>query len=88
MTQGAPAVQAAQSTPGNDGADAPVKAAPKKKGLSQMNGVVVNCLQETHDTWSLDISVGDDEMEYIAGQFISIDPKQFPELVTYVRYDG
>ena len=44
MTQAAPAAQAA----------------PKKKGLAEMNGVVI-CLQETHDTWSLDIQVGDNE---------------------------
>ena len=70
MTQAAPAAQAA----------------PKKKGLAEMNGVVVNCLQETHDTWSLDIQVGDNELDYVAGQFISIDPKQFPELERWARF--
>ena len=71
MTQAAPA-------------DAPAKAAPKKKGLTEMNGLVVNCLQETHDTWSLDIQV--DDLDYVAGQFISIDPKQFPELERWARF--
>ena len=65
---------------------APAKEAPKKKGLQQMNGQVVKCIQETHDTWSLDISVGEGELEYTAGQFISIDPKQFPELERWARF--
>ena len=51
-----------------------------------MNGKVVKCTQETHDTWSLDIAVGEGELEYVAGQFISIDPKQFPELERWARF--
>lgn len=60
--------------------------APKKKGLRILKGEVVKCIQETHDTWSLDISVGADNLDYIAGQFISIDPKQFPELERWARF--
>ena len=62
------------------------KEAPKKKGLRILKGEVVKCVQETHDTWSLDISVGADNLDYIAGQFISIDPKQFPELERWARF--
>ena len=67
-------------------APAATKEAPKKKGLRPMNGKVVKCTQETHDTWSLDIAVGEGELEYVAGQFISIDPKQFPELERWARF--
>ena len=86
MTQAVPAVAAAEAKPTGNGADAPKKAAPKKKGLVDMTGMVINCLQETHDTWSLDISVGENELDYIAGQFISINPKQFPELERWARF--
>ena len=65
---------------------APVREASKKKGLQLMNGQVVKCIQETHDTWSLDISVGEGDLDYTAGQFISIDPKQFPELERWARF--
>ncbi len=60
--------------------------APKTKGVSLMNGKVVKCVKETHDTWSLDIDVGAENLDYIAGQFISIDPKQFPELERWARF--
>ena len=81
MTEAAPALEEPVMKAPTD-----IKAAPKKKGLQQMRGVVVKCLQETHDTWSLDIFVGENNLDYIAGQFISIDPKQFPELERWARF--
>lgn len=66
-------------------ASIPLPAAPKKKPaagkkLRPITGMVVRCIQETYDTWTLDIFVGVGNKAYIAGQFISIDPHQFPEL--------
>lgn len=58
----------------------------KGKKIKIINGVVVKATQETPDTWTLDIFVDDQHKDYKAGQFISINPHQFPELRDFINY--
>lgn len=58
----------------------------KGKKIKTISGVVVKATQETPDTWTLDIFVGSDHQDYLAGQFISINPHQFPELRDFIHY--
>src|SRR5437899_1498857 len=58
-----------------------------KKKIRPIKGVVVDCVKETNDTWTLYIFVGDENYrDYLAGQFVSIDPHQFPELSELTAY--
>lgn len=62
-------------------------AAPKStKKIRTISGVVAEAIQENYDTWTLRIFVGDSQKDYKAGQFISIDPHQFPELSEIIAY--
>jgi ferredoxin-NADP reductase len=56
------------------------------KKIHTHRGVILSAIKETNDTWTLNIFVGDKEHEYLAGQFISLSPYQFPELVDFARY--
>lgn len=58
----------------------------KGKKIKTIQGVVVKATQETPDTWTLDIFVGDGHHDYLAGQFISINPHQFSELRDFIHY--
>ena len=53
--------------------------------IRKMDAVVVDCVRRTHDSTSIYFFVGDTG-PYKAGQFISIDPHQFPELARWVAY--
>lgn len=50
------------------------------KKLRPRKGVIHTISRETRDTYSLYIKVDPSERDYISGQFINIDPHQFPEL--------
>jgi ferredoxin-NADP reductase len=50
-----------------------------------MQGVVVDVVRRTHDSATLYIFVGDTG-PYKAGQFVTIDPHQFPELHRWIEY--
>lgn len=56
------------------------------KRIRTINGVVVDAVKENYDTWTLRIFVGDGQKDYKAGQFISIDPHQFPELSEMITF--
>src|SRR5436309_1815126 len=58
----------------------------ESKKIRAIKGVVLDCVKETYDTWTLHIFVGDQNRNYIAGQFVSIDPHQFPELSEVIAY--
>lgn len=64
--------------------DAPELTTGKK--IRTIRGVIVSAVQETADTWTLNIFVGEHNKEYRAGQFISISPHQFPELIDLVKF--
>lgn len=56
------------------------------KKIRTIAGVVHDAIQETYDTYTLRIRVADGDRQYKAGQFISIDPHQFPELSEIVAF--
>lgn len=56
------------------------------KKLKLRRGVVINALKETADTWTLYIFVHDEDRQYLAGQFISINPSQFVELNDLLKF--
>lgn len=58
----------------------------KGKKIRTISGLIVNATKETPDTWTLDIEVADEDKDYQAGQFISINPHQFPELRDFIKY--
>jgi 3-ketosteroid 9alpha-monooxygenase subunit B len=53
--------------------------------LRKYDARCVDVVQETHDTVTLYFDIGAQPV-YRAGQFISIDPKQFPELSRQIAY--
>ena len=53
--------------------------------IRKMEAVVVDCVRRTHDATSIYFFVGDTG-PYKAGQFISIDPHQFPDLSRWVSH--
>lgn len=56
------------------------------KKLRTIKGTIIKAIKETIDTWSLNISVNKEDKDYLAGQFISIDPHQFYELRDYIKF--
>ncbi len=62
----------------------PVKKPSKK--LRSITGMVRKAKQETQDTYTLYIQVDKRDRDYLAGQFINISPKQFPELKNMEDY--
>ncbi|MBL4818495.1 MAG: oxidoreductase [Deltaproteobacteria bacterium] len=56
------------------------------KKIRPIRGIVTKAIQETPDTWTLHLEVKPSERNYLAGQFLSISPKQFPELSELVAY--
>lgn len=63
----------------------PSEKTPGKK-IRPIRGVVVSAVRETPDTWTLNIFVGDNPKDYLAGQFISISPYQFPEILDFTKF--
>lgn len=66
-----------------EGAQAPLIGGKK---IRSIRGVIIRAEQETPDTWTLYIFVGDHDKDYHAGQFISIGPHQFPELRDLTKF--
>ena len=56
------------------------------KKIRPIRGVILSAVRETSDTWTLTIFVGEQAKEYLAGQFISISPYQFPEILDFTRF--
>lgn len=59
--------------------------APAQAPLRKLDAVVVDCVRRTRTTTSLYLFVGDPG-PYRAGQFLSIDPHQFPELAHWLAF--
>lgn len=57
-----------------------------QKKFREIKAIVHKSVKETPDTWTHYLSVNDDEKNYIAGQFITIDPHQFSELNAITAY--
>lgn len=60
-------------------------AAAPAPALRKMDAVVVDCVRRTANTVSIYLFVGDPG-PYLAGQFVSIDPHQFPELQHWLAF--
>lgn len=89
----APPVPAGAGSPVYASAPAPApvatsSAAPAapRVGLRDIQAVVVDVVARTPDTATLYLFVGEDQRDYHAGQFISIDPHQFPELGRWIDF--
>ena len=61
-------------------------AAPLRKKPQDYVVTVTEVRMETHDTATLFLDFGGAAVEYKAGQFINIDPHQFPALRTLIAY--
>ena len=66
-------------------APAAAAAAIPQRTIRKMEAVVVDCVRRTHDSTSIYFFVGETG-PYKAGQFISIDPHQFPDLERWVKH--
>jgi len=58
----------------------------KRSRVRKLEVMVAEVEVETHDTVTLHMFGGNDAFDYRAGQFCSIDPRQFPALERWVRY--
>ena len=67
-------IQSSEATP----------AAPKR--LQVFDTVLLDIVPETHDTVTLVLDPGSHPRDYVAGQFVSIDPAQFRELRQQIAY--
>ncbi len=56
------------------------------KKIRSRKGKVIEAILEAPDTWTLHIEVSPEDRQYLAGQFISIDPHQFSELSEVIAY--
>ena len=59
---------------------------PRRSRVRKLEVMVSEVVWETHDTVTLHLFGGNDAFDYRAGQFCSIDPRQFQELERWVRY--
>ena len=77
-----------KSAPATAAAEPPAARSPavEKKKIRDMHGYVVDVVRRTHDTSTIYIFVGEDQLDYRAGQFISVDPHQFDELKRWVDF--
>ncbi len=58
---------------------------PKPRPLKKIASTCVDVVRNTHDTVTLSFDVGE-QPQYTAGQFISIDPRQFAELSRQIAF--
>lgn len=80
------AIDATPNSATPNAAETPVvKERPKPRPLKKISSTCVEVVRNTHDTVTLSFDTGD-QPEYTAGQFISIDPHQFPELSRQIAY--
>jgi 3-ketosteroid 9alpha-monooxygenase subunit B len=57
-----------------------------KKKIRYRKGRVIETILEAPETWTLHIEIPEEERQYLAGQFISIDPHQFSEISEVIAY--
>jgi ferredoxin-NADP reductase len=61
------------------------EAQPRRR-IKELEVMVAEVVQETHDTVTLVLFTGNDHLEYKAGHFLTIDPHQFPALERFIAY--
>jgi 3-ketosteroid 9alpha-monooxygenase subunit B len=59
--------------------------APRKR-IKEIEVMVAETVQETHDTSTLLLFTGNDRLDYQAGHFLTIDPHQFEALERFIDY--
>jgi 3-ketosteroid 9alpha-monooxygenase subunit B len=64
---------------------APAPAAPRRRRIRPYEATVASVIPETHDTVTLVLRMPE-RVEYLAGQFLTIDPHQFEELADLIAY--
>jgi len=77
-------VQASAPQPPPQAAPAAAAGAPVRT-IRKYDAVIVDVVRRTHDASSVYFFIGDTP-QYKAGQFLSIDPHQFPELKRWIEY--
>ncbi len=88
---GPPPQQAYAPTPGVQASAPPPAPAPAAaaaapaRTIRKYDAVIVDVVRRTHDASSVYFFIGDTP-QYRAGQFLSIDPHQFPELKRWIDY--
>ncbi len=59
---------------------------PRRRKVREIQAVVAEVREETHDAASLLLDIGEEPRDYKAGQFITIDPHQFGVLEQVIAY--
>lgn len=72
-----------ETAPASTSSPAPAPKPPR--ALKKITSTCVEVVRNTHDTVTLGFDVGEQPL-YTAGQFISIDPRQFPELSRQIAF--
>ena len=57
-----------------------------RKRVKDLECMVADVVQETHDTATLFLFTGNERLSYEPGHFISIDPHQFEALERWTRF--
>lgn len=66
--------------------DAALELPKQRKRIRELEVMVADTIEETHDTTTLVLFTGNDRLEYQAGHFLTIDPHQFPQLQRFTAY--
>lgn len=59
---------------------------PHRQRIKHIPVIVADVVVETADTVTLLLDAGDDPRDYKAGQYVSIDPRQFPAIAGYAAF--
>ncbi len=58
----------------------------EREKIKEMEVMVAEVIQEAHDTATIVLFTGNDKLNYEPGNFLTIDPHQFPALERWVRF--
>ena len=59
---------------------------PSRSKIMELEVMVADVIQETHDTATLVLFTGNDHMDYLSGHFLTIDPHQFEALGRWIAF--
>lgn len=59
---------------------------PQRRQIKKLEAMVADVIQETHDSTTLLLFTGNDQLDYKPGHFITLDPHDFPALERWVAY--
>lgn len=58
----------------------------QRKRIRELEVMVAETVQETHDTTTLVLFTGNDRLDYLPGHFLTVDPHQFRQLERFTAY--